>query len=514
MPFTAQILNVEIDRTSPNSVTLDKISDWAIECKFDTAYKPIACIRINGTGGDTWQTNSKYYWIAAPYKVNDTTLRLYFSKYQAQTKFLVSIQYTDNTMEYAYALLSGETITGLPTQPTTLVSVVPEEVQAAYTKLVRNGNGIVLGVRIGRYWFHCAKHVNDSQGYPNNPQSIRGSSDALICEYNYDLGEDNACYELPPIGTKVWQINLPNIIRTSRISHYAGVYNADPNAALLTMARLIADGPYPGVPIGGDSGSPCFYLDKNGVVRVLGVCSYAGFCNIGTPLVWPADWTFNLDKRPTLKYGGTVNQPTSTDSVTVTDKDWYAGLTKPGLTALSIPMDDVGNIVITPTPVPTSSLAGQIIKDNKTDMVGQMNEPANGKPDILIKLFNVVKPYKTIRVTGLYGDAWQTPYNGSNWNIKVVNENSTTLLLYFEPSNPASSFGVTVTYTDGTIDKCIATFQDPPLPTPEPTPTPTPQPEPTPTPTPTPDCDCVALNAEISKYKKVIADIKNSLIGY
>lgn len=516
MPFTAQILNIEVDKTSSTSTTLDKQFDWVIECKFDEPIKPITAIQVNGgSGGDCWQAPfNGFNWIIAPYKVDDQTLRLYFSKSQDQTKFAVFIEYNDGQVERSFIIKAGDTTNGLPTTiPSFLVPKLPKEISDTYKSMSWDDRGTLRGIRINNYWMHGSKHVLDALGYAKNPspENIAADGDYIVFQVNEDVGSDSVCTDLPPIGTKVWQISgRGQIVRTSRISNYFGsidIYDTDKTRVKSTAARLLAAGPYPGSPVGGDSGSPCFYFDeKDKKVKILGICGYLGSCFIALPLRWPSKWTQNLDKRPNLTFGGSIYSPTSTDTNYVTDNDWYAGMTV-NSTILNIPMDN--QTTPTPAPVPpTTKLSGVILKSN-SDFVGIGNSMSpNGKVDNCVKLFNVSKSYKTIRITGVNGDTWEAPYNPTGyWIIRVVQDDSTTLTCYFDPSNPTTSFNVTVTYTDGTIERCVALPGTEPEPlVVEPIP-PTVEPEPTVV-KPTPECDCDKLQSDLDKYKKAIDDIK------
>lgn len=520
MPFTAQLLQINVDKTSRTSITLDKQFDWAIECKFDAVINPITAIRINGnSGGDTWQIPfNGNNWIIAPYKVDDKTLRLYFSKNQPQTKFLISIQYNDSSMDYGYALSPNDTIAGLPPKQLYLYQNLPKEVEDARKKMVWDERGLICGVRVGNYWVHGSKHVLDLQGYWGNPteENIRYFGDYVVYQCLKDVGSDNVCYELPPIGTKIWQINPKGVVRTSRIANYPQTVSLT-TELLGTYAVLRADGPFPGVPIGGDSGSVCFYFDeKDQTVKILGICGYGGTCFVATPTQWPVEWTDNINKRPILKYVGSANQPMSVNPVVVLDNDWYAKMTQ-NSTILNIPLenDSVLQPVLSPVSPPTdnSVLRAEIIK-NTQDFVGVGNSLSpNGKADNCIRIFNLSKPYKTIRINGANGDTWETPYNPTGyWDIKVVTEGVYTFLLYFEPSNPSNSFTISVMYSDGSTASCVATPALEAALTPPPSASGTSGSSSTsgannPATTPTP--------SDLDKYKKAIADIKaiiNNLI--
>lgn len=289
-------------------------------------------IRIEGSSGDTWLwPGSTSLWFALGVETTQG-VSLYFGKNADNTSFRVTIQYDDNTLDSVVINSNNSPVTTNPfTNPIAAIPAtkqIPLEILNVINGMWKNGNGLVIGVKVGTKWLHGAKHVQDAWGN-GSPARTELYGDQTISYYNDSFASDPIAIELPPPGTRIWQVKIgTDIVRTSRIGWLTGVYASTTTAYYSFNARLSADGPYPGVPIGGDSGSIAFYRDQKGLIKVLGTIGYAGMSNVAVPAQWPSSFTDFLNIRPNLIFKGTIGSP---QSIYPDDKgtDWYEGMSKP-----------------------------------------------------------------------------------------------------------------------------------------------------------------------------------------
>lgn len=317
-----QVITNGVDLIGPNQSGPDGKPDVCLEVPVPR--ERIRAARVDGEGGDAWQTPSNYHnWdIKLVPGESPSATRLHFAPSATRLNYRVTLLFRSGELESGVAFLTPgqDRPEGLPPPPASieLPRPLPADIQAAWDQLPRNGNGLVMGVRVGRYWLHGSAHVQAARLSPVGREKgdglvsavrLAGMGDYTLREYSEPIGSDDVLEELPPIGTAVWQVVRPGFYRTSRIARYAGAV-APADRVLAAAAILQADGPYPGVPIGGDSGSVCF-ARINGKVRVLGVCGVASSVFIAVPLRWPASFQVAPGERPMLRFppGGTPDNP-------------------------------------------------------------------------------------------------------------------------------------------------------------------------------------------------------------
>lgn len=509
--MTATLVTQSIDRVNPSAPIPDDVNDWVID--ITNISGKIVGILINGhssIGNDIWQTGKSQYWPIYVQRLTDTSYRLYFSKNNPVTKFLISVQFMDNTMDHEYVFLTADTTTtGLPVRPRNVVYLLPNELVTIHNAVPSSEGGMKFGARVGTTWFHGAEHVQRGTGYWGNPPRISRNYDYTLSEYNEPRWEsssiDIATDILPPLGTKVWQINPRGIIRTSRITYYIGAISSGATPSFI-YASLTGDGPYPGIPIGGDSGSICYILDKTNKLRVLGVAGTGGTCYVAVPTQWPSSFIVQTN-RPTLKFDNTTpTTPSSLDKVIDIDTNWYKGLTTQPLTEISF----ISETYIRPTPTPSGRI---------TDAVGAHTNVPDGIPDIILQATGLPQNIDRVDVIGVGGDCWKFPYNRINWWVKpTYNADTNTWSFNFNPSQPTQQYEVTVVSgaisikfiaRPGVVTVVNADNVPAITPTPTPTSTTTPTPTPTKTQTPTPTPTAPSLG-----YEEIIQQLQDTITEY
>jgi hypothetical protein len=90
------------------------------------------------------------------------------------------------------------------------------------------------------------------------------------------------------------------------------------------------------------------------------------------------------------------------------------------------------------------------------DFVGTLNRTsADGVPDWHFQLQGLRSSPVKVRVSSTPGGVWETPFNGSNWIIRVQLGSSANADLWMEPFS-TGGFHVKVWYSDGTTDEVDA----------------------------------------------------------
>jgi hypothetical protein len=90
------------------------------------------------------------------------------------------------------------------------------------------------------------------------------------------------------------------------------------------------------------------------------------------------------------------------------------------------------------------------------DFVGTLNRTsADGVPDWHFQLQGLRSSPVKVRVSSTPGGVWETPFNGSNWIIRVQLGSSANADLWMEPFS-TGGFRVKVWYSDGTTDEVDA----------------------------------------------------------
>lgn len=317
-----QVMTNALDLIGPNQSGPDGEPDVCLEVPVPV--ERIRAVRVDGEGGDAWQTpyNQQNWDIKLVPGESLSSTRLHFAPSHTRRNYRVTLLLRSGELESGIAFLTPgqRQPEGLPPPPTSLQLPrrLPADIQAAWDRLPRDGNGQVVGVRVGRYWLHGSAHVQVGRAPVVRREAGEGlvtavrvaqMGDYTLREYPEAIGSDDVLEELPAIGTAVWQVIRPGFYRTSRIARYAGA-TAPADRVLAALAILQPDGPYPGVPIGGDSGSVCF-ARINGKVRVLGVCGVASSVFIAVPLRWPTAFQMAPGERPMLQFppGGSPENP-------------------------------------------------------------------------------------------------------------------------------------------------------------------------------------------------------------
>lgn len=320
--LVVKVLTNTLDLIGPNDFGPDGKPDVCLEVPVPAA--EIRAVRVDGENEDGWQTpyNGRNWDLKVVPGEAPSSSRIYFAPSQTRRNYRVTLLRASGVTESGIAFLvpGQRQPEGLPPAPASLELPrrLPPDIEAAWRRLPRDGNGQVIGVRVGRYWLHGSAHVQVARGLVMGradgqgtvaPIRVAQMGDYTLREYPEPIGTDDILEELPPIGTAVWQVVRPGLYRTSRIDRYVGSLTP-PDAVVPGYAFLRADGPYPGVPIGGDSGSVCF-ARVNGKVRVLGVCGVASSVFIAVPLRWPASFQVAPGERPMLRLppGGTLSFP-------------------------------------------------------------------------------------------------------------------------------------------------------------------------------------------------------------
>lgn len=321
-PLMVRVIANELDFLGPNQSGPDGRADVCLEVPVPRA--EILAARVDGERGDAWQTpfNHQNWDVRLRPGLMPADTRLYFAASQTLRNYRVTLLLRSGRLVGGVASLvpGAGPPEGLPPPPVAiqLPRQLPADLQAAWDQLPRDGNGQVVGVRVGRHWVHGSVHVQVARvpwvGRPGGGGPVAAVREArygdyALLEYPEPVGTDDVADVLPPPGTAVWQVVRPGLYRTSRIDRYAGALGP-PDSVLPATAFLRADGPYPGVPVGGDSGSVCL-VRMGGRVRVLGVCGMAGTVFLAVPLRWPGHFEVAPGERPTLRLppGGTPAQP-------------------------------------------------------------------------------------------------------------------------------------------------------------------------------------------------------------
>ncbi|MFM7102528.1 MAG: hypothetical protein ACKO3N_15320 [Verrucomicrobiota bacterium] len=321
-PLPVRVIANQRDLLGPLQSGPDGRPDVCLEVPVPRA--EILAARVDGEQGDAWQTpfDHQHWDIHLVPGPTPADTRLHLAASQTRRNYRVTLLLRSGALVGGVASLvpgSGRP-EGLPPPPASiqLPRRLPADLQAAWDRLPRDGNGQVVGVRVGRHWVHGSVHVQVARvpwvgraagGGLVAPVRESRYGDYALLEYPEPVGTDDVVDALPPPGTAVWQVVRPGLYRTSRIDRYAGALGP-PDSVLPATAFLRADGPYPGVPVGGDSGSVCL-VRMGGRVRVLGVCGMAGTVYLAVPLRWPAHFEVAPGERLALRLppGGTPAQP-------------------------------------------------------------------------------------------------------------------------------------------------------------------------------------------------------------
>ncbi len=86
------------------------------------------------------------------------------------------------------------------------------------------------------------------------------------------------------------------------------------------------------------------------------------------------------------------------------------------------------------------------------DVVGETEFSPDGRPDFNIRVAGLRSAPVGMEITSDTGGIWQTPFNGSNWVIALLNYDSGSANLYFSQYS-SNSYVLQVTYADGSRDQ-------------------------------------------------------------
>ena len=155
--------------------------------------------------------------------------------------------------------------------------MLPASLIAAYRSLPWDERGLCYEFPAGdnRTWSNTHTDLGNPYGTPVDQFGIDTNLGAFgkVMLHDRPIPDAWLIEAIPPPGTAVWQLKGQSlhIVRTSEISHYT--------RGGFIIAQLKAAGPYPGTPIGGDSGSICFVRSR-GRWQVLGNCNTQGDCSL------------------------------------------------------------------------------------------------------------------------------------------------------------------------------------------------------------------------------------------
>lgn len=287
---------------------------------------------------------------------------------------------------------------------------LPTSLWETYNAVPRDQNDNVNELPAGKalgYWL-TTSNTHTDRGNPYGQPVVEFGPASFIdgCPklqaYAKPINNDWVVDSLPPIGTAVWQIKGPllQIVRTSTIASYSDGF---------VKAALTKAGPYPGTPIGGDSGSLCF-VKQAGRWKVVGICNSSGTCD--TPF-----WTFHI---PT----GIGNIPPRIDSLPI----------------LSVAQD---HYFAEPTIIPFPMRLFLDSKPTNRRVVGAFAEGDDGTDNVVLDVPCSKEP-KSIVITGTHTDCWAWPDNGKNWIIRAIRLDEARIRLFFKESRQAESYFVTI----------------------------------------------------------------------
>ncbi|MFM8985103.1 MAG: SGNH/GDSL hydrolase family protein [Planctomycetia bacterium] len=84
-----------------------------------------------------------------------------------------------------------------------------------------------------------------------------------------------------------------------------------------------------------------------------------------------------------------------------------------------------------------------------SDLAGELDSGPDGKPDVCLEVPVARTRIRSVRIEGDGSDAWHTPFNGSNWDIKFQStEGDAATRLQFAPSQPTAGYRVTLLLDD------------------------------------------------------------------
>lgn len=350
--------------------------------------------------------------------------------------------------------------------------------------LGKDDRGVIRGVRVnGNYWtgaVHCLK----AWGWWPITGDKLVVGDWAFCS-SFGIGADPVVTELPPVGTQVYQITPKGELRTSRIRRY--IPTVAQSEVLPVGALLHPAGPFAGVPVGGDSGSICFVRQAY-EWRVLGVVSYASRVELSRPIT-SGTWAV----KPLLIPPGVALSNDASDAVVFAPWRLEGEMGFPGPTNRE---PAAGVIPVLNLPQETA------------DVVGAFHATPDGVPDVLLE---VASPYPVediakIEVSGIGGDLWVWPSNGSNWDLWRHDGADDRLVLRFNRSQKTNVYVVTLRSKSGQSSEWHLSpmvFTKPPAVEPE---------KPAPA-TPDPDASIVVeklrqeLDAERNRADELAADV-------
>lgn len=306
---------------------------------------------------------------------------------------------------------------------------IPASLVAAYRSLPWDDRGLLNEIPAGGNltWANSHTDLGNPYGQPidqHGPDTPYGAFGKVML-HAAEIPSAWAIEAIPPPGTAVWQIKGQHmhIVRTSEIeSHMRGGF---------VLARLRATGPYPGIPIGGDSGSICFVRHR-GRWQVLGICNLAGTCSL--PF-----WDLSL---PTNK--GSTIPPRNNEAND--HESWSKAFYEPDETIVPL----MNELIIHPCPTTRR-------------VVGVYTQADDGTDNICLDILEHPGPITKLEIRGLGTDKWAWPDNGHNWIIRAGRLPDGCLRLWFKESTPTSLYTV---WVNGNQTTSVLVNDEPSDPTP------------------------------------------------
>lgn len=279
--------------------------------------------------------------------------------------------------------------------------------------------GLVVGPRHLTGAIHCLNawgtQAATLDGRSQSPLKMENFGDVGYWTFQDAMRIDPCITALPPIGTAVWQFTPAGVLRTSRISGYSAATTSGPWSY---SAMLAADGPLPGTPIGGDSGSIC-WIRLDGKWVAIGQCSFWGGVVVAKPARPPADWPAECAIQ--IPPGAAWRDPWNwVHQVERKASDWDL----PGES-----IEPARQSVFLPS------------KPSNRRVVGMFQEGDDGTDNVVLDVQCSFEP-ETVVVSGAGTDRWVYPDTRPNWIVRAVRIDPAKIRLFFKKSFDASTYQV------------------------------------------------------------------------
>jgi hypothetical protein len=342
--------------------------------------------------------------------------------------------------------------------------------------------GLIVGSRHLTGAIHCLQawgtHAPAS-GRHIQPVAMDRCGDVGYWTFDEDLAPDPLVRVLLPLGTPVWQITPAGVLRTSRIARYASAATIGPWSY---SAILRPDGPAPGIPIAGDSGSIC-WVRHGARWLALGQVSHANMVVIACPARLPTGWP--ADTQIQLPLGADPDNPGLWIPTTPATADDWTIFADPDAPTVPPPARPTTPPILTDPPPTGRRVIGiyDLGNDGTDNVILDVALPAGLTPADI----------RTIRVCGDGPDEWRKPNTNHWWHLVAAMIAPDTLRLWFKQSRPAQTYHVYL--NDLPAIPCAPVADAPTAPEPD---------RPT-VPPPDSPLDVVALQVEIHNLRATVA---------